>query len=103
MRVLETADEPILERGGLWLDLDGHEVRRDGREVRLARKEFGLLAELLRARGSIVPVEHLLDRVWGAGIDPFTNTVRVTMMKLRRKLGEPAIIETVPGSGYRIP
>jgi DNA-binding response OmpR family regulator len=76
---------------------------RDGRYVRLARKEFGLLAELLRADGTIVSAERPLEKVWDEHTDPFTNTVRVTLMKLRRKLGEPQVIETVPGAGYRIP
>jgi DNA-binding response OmpR family regulator len=71
--------------------------------VRLARKEFGLLAELMRADGTIVSAERLLEKVWDEHTDPFTNTVRVTLMKLRRKLGEPQVIETVPGAGYRIP
>ncbi|RAY17252.1 DNA-binding response regulator [Actinomadura craniellae] len=96
------ADPPTLERAGIRLDPARREVRRDGRPVPLARKEFGLLAELLRADGAVVSAEELLEKVWDEHIDPFTNTVRVTLMKLRRKLGEPAVIETVPGAGYRI-
>ena len=57
---------------------------------------------LLRADGAIVSPEQLLESVWDANVDPFTNTVRMTVMKLRRKLGEPAVIETVPGAGYRL-
>ncbi|MGW4794294.1 response regulator transcription factor [Nonomuraea sp. NPDC004297] len=97
------ADPPMLERAGVRLDWAHRQVFRDGRYVPLARKEFGLLAELLRAQGAVVSAETLLEKVWDEHIDPFTNTVRTTMMKLRRKLGEPQVIETVPGSGYRIP
>ncbi|MFB4314795.1 response regulator transcription factor [Actinomadura sp. 21ATH] len=97
------ADPPLLERAGIRLDPARREVYRDGRYLHLARKEFGLLAELLRAGGAVVPAERLLEKVWDEHTDPFTNTVRVTLMKLRRKLGDPAVIETVPGAGYRIP
>ncbi|GAA2158675.1 response regulator transcription factor [Actinomadura napierensis] len=97
------AAPPALERAGIRLDPSRQEVVRDGRYVRLARKEFGLLAELMRADGTIVSAERLLEKVWDENTDPFTNTVRVTLMKLRRKLGEPQVIETVPGAGYRIP
>ncbi|GAA3465511.1 hypothetical protein GCM10018965_000630 [Nonomuraea roseola] len=97
------ADPPMLERAGVRLDWAHRQVFREGRYVPLARKEFGVLAELLRARGAVVSAEALLEKVWDEHIDPFTNTVRTTMTKLRKKLGEPQIIETVPGSGYRIP
>jgi DNA-binding response OmpR family regulator len=97
------ADPPTLERAGVRLDPARREVCRDGRYVLLARKEFGVLDELLRASGTVVSAEDLLEKVWDEHVDPFTNTVRVTVMKLRRKLGEPSIIETVPGVGYRIP
>jgi DNA-binding response OmpR family regulator len=97
------AAPPALERAGIRLDPSRQEVFRDGRYVQLARKEFGLLAELLRANGTIVSAERLLEKVWDEHTDPFTNTVRVTLMKLRRKLGDPPVIETVPGVGYRIP
>ncbi|HCT75510.1 MAG TPA: DNA-binding response regulator [Micromonosporaceae bacterium] len=92
-----------LERGGLVLDPARHEAFRDGRYLSLSLKEFALLAELLRAAGTVVSAEHLLEKVWDEHIDPFTNTVRVTVMKLRKKLGEPQIIETIAGVGYRIP
>ncbi|WP_026208626.1 response regulator transcription factor [Catelliglobosispora koreensis] len=92
-----------LNRGGITLDPAGYEAYRDGVLLSLSRKEFALLAELLRADGSVVSAEHLLEKVWDEHIDPFTNTVRVTLMKLRKKLGDPQIIETVPGVGYRIP
>ncbi|MER6005213.1 response regulator transcription factor [Nonomuraea sp. NPDC051941] len=97
------ADPPMLERAGVRLDWAHRQVFREGRYVPLARKEFGVLAELLRAQGAVVSAETLLEKVWDEHIDPFTNTVRTTMMKLRKKLGEPQVIETVPGSGYRIP
>ncbi|NIL44120.1 response regulator transcription factor [Salinispora arenicola] len=92
-----------LARGGVTLDPARHEVFRDGHYVALSRKEFAVLAELLRANGAVVSAEDLLERAWDAHIDPFSNVVRVTMMKLRRKLGQPQLIETVPGVGYRIP
>lgn len=77
-------------------------VVRAGREVDLSPKEFGVLLELMAAEGTVVSAEALLERVWDANVDPFTNTVRMTVMKLRRKLGEPAVIRTVPGTGYRL-
>jgi DNA-binding response OmpR family regulator len=94
---------PVLERAGIRLDTQHREVTRDGRPVALANREFAVLTELLRADGAVTSAETLLDRAWDENIDPFTNTVRVTMMKLRRKLGDPPVIETVPGAGYRIP
>ncbi|WP_031161706.1 response regulator transcription factor [Streptosporangium roseum] len=96
------ADPPQLERSGIRLDQARCEVYRDGRYVALARKEFALLAELLKAGGAVVSAEELLEKAWDENADPFTNTVRVTMMRLRRKLGEPQVIETVQGAGYRI-
>jgi len=92
----------VLERAGIRLDGPRREVYRDGRYIPVARKEFGVLAELLRAEGAVVSTEELLERVWDEHIDPFTNVVRVTVMKLRRKLGEPPVVETVAGVGYRI-
>jgi DNA-binding response OmpR family regulator len=71
-------------------------TRRDG------SKEFGVLVELLAADGAVVSAEELLERVWDANADPFTNTVRMTVMKLRRKLGAPEVVTTVPGAGYRV-
>ncbi|GAA1029944.1 response regulator transcription factor [Virgisporangium ochraceum] len=96
------AAPPVLTRAGVRLDPARREVRRDDRPVALSRKEFGVLEELLRADGAVVSAEHLLEKVWDENIDPFTNVVRVTMMTLRRKLGEPGLIDTVPGSGYRL-
>ncbi|MCG5450402.1 response regulator transcription factor [Micromonospora hortensis] len=96
------AAPPTLRRAGIQLDPARHEVRRDDRHVALSRKEFAVLAELLLADGAVVSAEDLLERAWDEHIDPFTNVVRVTVMKLRRKLGDPPVIETVPGAGYQI-
>jgi DNA-binding response OmpR family regulator len=93
---------PVLTVADLVLDQAKHVVTRAGKPLDLTRKEFGLLEELLKASGAVVSSEELLERVWDANADPFTTTVRVTMMTLRRKLGEPALIETVVGAGYRI-
>jgi DNA-binding response OmpR family regulator len=94
--------KPVLERSGIRLDPARHEVTREGRSVTLSPKEFGVLHVLLRAEGTVVSPEALLERVWDEHVDPFTNTVRVTVMNLRRKLGTPAVIETVIGTGYRL-
>jgi DNA-binding response OmpR family regulator len=94
---------PILERRDLELDPARHEVRRHGRQIELQRKEFGVLRVLLEAEGGVVSSEELLERVWDENVDPFTNVVRVVVMTLRRKLGDPPLIETVTGAGYRIP
>jgi DNA-binding response OmpR family regulator len=102
LRRARPAAPPVLERCGIRLDPARREVQRDGRLIVLARKEFAVLAELMRADGAVVSAEDLLERAWDEHIDPFTNVVRVTVMKLRRKLGEPQVIETVPGTGYRI-
>ncbi|MFC0503982.1 response regulator transcription factor [Micromonospora costi] len=97
------AAPPTLARAGIVLDPARREVHRDGRYVPLSRKEFAVLVELMRADGAVVSAEELLERAWDEHIDPFTNVVRVTVMKLRRKLGEPQVVETLPGVGYRIP
>jgi DNA-binding response OmpR family regulator len=94
---------PVLAVADLVLDPAKRVVTRDGEAVDLTRKEFGVLEVLLSARGGVVSSEDLLERVWDANADPFTTTVRVTMKTLRRKLGDPPLIETVVGSGYRIP
>jgi DNA-binding response OmpR family regulator len=103
VRRARPAAPPVLERAGIRLDPSRREVERDGTRVALSRKEFAVLSELLRADGRVVSAEDLLERAWDENIDPFTNVVRVTMMKLRRKLGDPPVVETVPGVGYRIP
>jgi len=102
LRRSQPATPTILSRAGIDLDPLRRVVNRDGAPVELTRKEFAVLTELLRAGGGVVSAEHLLEKVWDAHIDPFTNVVRVTMVKLRRKLGSPAVIETVAGVGYQI-
>jgi len=97
------AAPPALERAGIRLDPHLRTVTRDGEHIPLSRKEFAVLAELLRADGGVVSAEQLLEKAWDEHIDPFTGVVRFTIMMLRRKLGEPPVIETVPGAGYRIP
>ncbi len=97
------AAPPALERAGIRLDPHLRTVTRDGEHIPLSRKEFAVLAELLRADGGVVSAEQLLERAWDEHIDPFTGVVRFTIMMVRRKLGEPWVIETVPGAGYRIP
>ncbi|OLF12702.1 DNA-binding response regulator [Actinophytocola xinjiangensis] len=94
---------PVLRAGDLELDPARRTVTRSGAPVELTRKEFGVLEVLLAASGSVVSSEELLERVWDEHADPFTTTVRVTVMTLRKKLGEPGIIDTVVGSGYRVP
>ncbi|GAA1789378.1 response regulator transcription factor [Luedemannella flava] len=94
---------PILIHGDLLLDQAQRTVTRAGLPLDLTRKEFGVLEELLKARGGVVSSEELLERVWDANTDPFTTTVRVTVMTLRKKLGDPPVIETVVGAGYRAP
>ena len=93
---------PVLERCGVRLDPNRREVYREGRWVAVSRKEFGVLEQLLRADGAVVSAEQLLEKVWDENTDPFTNVVRVTVMTLRRKLGEPPLVDTVQGVGYRI-
>lgn len=94
---------PVFTVGDLVLDPAKRTVTRSGQSVELTRKEFGVLEALLAAQGAVVSSEELLERVWDANADPFTTTVRVTMRSLRRKLGDPPLIETVVGSGYRVP
>jgi DNA-binding response OmpR family regulator len=93
---------PVLSRGDLVLDPSRRLVERAGMPLDLTRKEFGVLEVLLAAEGRVVSTEELLERVWDENVDPFTNVVRVTIMTLRRKLGDPALVETVTGVGYRI-
>jgi DNA-binding response OmpR family regulator len=97
------AAPPVLRRAGISLDPHRREVYRDGRYVPLSRKEFAVLTELLRADGTAVSAETLLEKAWDENADPFTHAVRMTILKLRRKLGEPQVVLTEPGVGYRIP
>lgn len=92
----------VLRHDDLELDPGRREARRDGRPLELTPKEFGVLEALMGAGGAVVSTEALLQRVWDEHADPFTNTVRMTVMTLRRKLGDPAVIETVVGAGYRL-
>jgi DNA-binding response OmpR family regulator len=89
-------------RGDLAIDRVRRRVSRAGRPVALTRKEFGVLEELAAAEGGVVSAEDLLERVWDEHADPFSNTVSVTVSRLRRKLGSPPTIETVTGCGYRL-
>ncbi|HWG99903.1 MAG TPA: response regulator transcription factor [Pilimelia sp.] len=97
------AAPPVLAVADLTLDPARRVATRGGAPLDLTRKEFGVLEELLKARGAVVSSEELLERVWDANTDPFTTIVRVTVMTLRRKVGDPPLIETVVGAGYRIP
>ena len=96
------ARPPVLRGGGVVLDPARRTVERAGRLVDLTPKEFGVLEHLLVAAGAVRSAETLLDKVWDEHADPFTNAVRITVGTLRRKLGEPPIIQTVTGAGYRI-
>jgi DNA-binding response OmpR family regulator len=88
--------------GDLRLDPGQRVAHRAGRRLDLSAKELAVLELLLAAQGSVVSPEQLLARAWDEAADPFSNVVKVTVSRLRRKLGEPPIIETVPGAGYRI-
>jgi len=91
-----------LRAAGLELDPLRRTVTRDGHQIDLSVKEFGVLEALLRAAPAFLSAEDLLEQVWDEHADPFTNTVTVTIGRLRRKLGDPAVITTTPGVGYRI-
>jgi two-component system response regulator VanR len=93
---------PVLVAADIELDPFRVEVRRAGRRVPVTRKEFAVLHVLMSARGGIVSAEQLLEKAWDENADPFTNSIRVTVSSLRKKLGEPPVIETLPGRGYRI-
>jgi DNA-binding response OmpR family regulator len=93
---------PVLERAGIRLDRSRHSASRDGLLLHLSPKEFAVLEVLMRAEGAVVSAEELLEKAWDENADPFTNAVRVAVMTLRRKLGDPPVIETVAGAGYRI-
>jgi len=93
---------PVREIAGLRVDPFRREVYRDGRYVALTRKQFAVLEVLVGAEGGVVSAEELLERAWDENADPFTNAVRITVSALRKRLGEPGIIATVAGAGYRI-
>ncbi|WP_336214022.1 response regulator transcription factor [Nonomuraea sp. LPB2021202275-12-8] len=92
---------PVLERHGVVLDGPHRQAFRDGVYLALSRKEYAVLEVLMRARGAVVTTEELLERVWDEHIDPFSTVVKVTVSKLRTKLGDPPLIRTVPG-GYAL-
>jgi DNA-binding response OmpR family regulator len=98
----QVALPPLLAYADLSLDPSRLIAERSGRRLRLTPKEFSVLEVLLGARGGLVTTEQLLERVWDENADPFTNTVRTTMMRLRQKLGQPPLIRTVPGHGYQM-
>jgi two-component system response regulator VanR len=93
---------PVREIAGLRVDPFRREVHRDDRYIALTRKQFAVLEVLVAAEGGVVSAEELLERAWDENVDPFTNAVRITVSALRKRLGEPGIITTVPGVGYRI-
>jgi len=93
---------PLVRRGDLTVDRARHRANRAGRALSLTRKEFGVLEMLAAADGAVVSAEELLEHVWDAHADPFSNVVSVTLTRLRRKLGAPPLIETVVGRGFRL-
>jgi DNA-binding response OmpR family regulator len=93
---------PVICRGDLIVDRARHRASRGHRALSLTRKEFGVLETLLAADGALVGAEELLERVWDVNTDPMSNIVSVTVARLRRKLGDPPLIETVVGKGYRM-
>ncbi|MEU4745921.1 response regulator transcription factor [Actinosynnema sp. NPDC023658] len=93
---------PVLRRGDLVVDTARRRAARGDRALDLAPKEFGVLEVLLAATGRVVSAEELLERVWDEATDPFTNAVKITVSRLRAKLGDPPVVETVARSGYRI-
>lgn len=106
VRALIRRDEggsPILDVGELSLDPARFTASRDGRRLELTSKEFSLLHYFMTRPDEVISQEELLEHVWDENVDPFTNVVRVTISNLRKKLGEPPPIETVPGRGYRLP
>ncbi len=102
VRRAQPAIPPLLRHGDLVLDPSRRRVSRGGREIELAPKEFGVLELLLASQGRSVSAEELLARVWDEAADPFTNAVKITVSRLRAKLGDPPLIETIARSGYRI-
>ena len=97
-----TAHPPTLQSSDVELDPARHAVTRAGRPIELTPKEFAVLEALLAADGAVVSNDELVERVWDENADPFTNSVRMTVLRLRRKLGDPPLVETVKGAGYRV-
>ena len=102
VRRAQPALPPVLRHGNLTVDLAQRRASRGSRPLDLAPKEFGVLELLLAADGRTVSAEELLDRVWDANADPFTHAVKITISRLRAKLGDPPLIQTVAKAGYRI-
>jgi DNA-binding response OmpR family regulator len=97
-----SARPPTLQAGGIELDPITGVVARDGRTIELTKKERAVLEALLQASPAALSAEQLLEQAWDENANPFTNAVKVTIARLRRKLGEPDIIQTTPGVGYRV-
>jgi DNA-binding response OmpR family regulator len=102
LRRAQPAIPPVLRHGDLLIDTARRRASRAGRSLELAPKEFGVLELLLAAQGRTVSAEELLERAWDEAADPFTTAVKITVSRLRAKLGNPPVIETVAKSGYRI-
>lgn len=102
VRRTEGGHPPVIDFAGVRLDPFRHDVSREGRTVSLTRKQFAVLEILLGARGGVISAEELLERAWDENADPFTNAIRVTISMLRKQLGDPWVIRTVPGVGYRV-
>jgi len=98
----DTDSDPVLEVGPLTLDHARFRATRDGDRLDLTAKEFALLHYFMANAGIVLSQEHLLEHVWDEMTDPLTNVVRVTVSNLRKKLGEPQLISTVAGRGYRL-
>lgn len=101
-RRIPRANPVVLRHGDIWLDPGRRAAGRGEEALQLTNREFGVLETLLAAEGAAVSPETLMERVWDDRLDPFSNAVRVTVLTLRRKLGEPGVIETLPGVGYRL-
>jgi DNA-binding response OmpR family regulator len=101
-RRAQPALAPVLEAGGVRLEPGSRVVTRDGQRLDLSAKEFTVLELLMSAGGTALSAEEILARAWDEMADPFSNVVKVTISRLRRKLGDPSLIDTVPGGGYRI-
>lgn len=93
---------PVLEHAGVTLDVSRRQAHRDGRRLDLSRKEFAVLETLMRADGAVVTTDELIEQAWEEHISYNSNAVRVTLSKLRGKLGTPPVVETVSGAGYRM-
>src|SRR5262245_45397719 len=102
LRRAQPAIPPVLQSRDLVVDTSRRSAHRGDRDLDLTPKEFGVLELLLAAQGRTVSAEELLERVWDEAADPFTNAVKITVSRLRAKLGEPPVIETVARFGYRI-